>query len=228
MFAYDFHTHILPEMDDGSPDVATSVEMIRRLREQGVERIVLTSHYYSENESVEEYLARRAAAYERLMAAPEAVEFPPLLLGAEVRLARGMADCAELKKLCVEGTRLLLLEFPYLKHADWMMQEVENMTYQLNVVPMLAHVDRFLAWGLVDKKQLERIIGFEDAIIQINNEAVTDRLTKKFVKRLLKEDFLFVLGSDTHNLQDRAPNFHLMEDFLRKYDYEQPDLLDEG
>lgn len=228
MFAYDFHTHILPEMDDGSPDVATSVEMIRRLREQGVERIVLTSHYYSENESVEEYLARRTAAYERLMAAPEAVEFPPLLLGAEVRLARGMADCAELKKLCVEGKRLLLLEFPYLKHADWMMQEVENITYQLNVVPMLAHVDRFLAWGLVDKKQLDRIIGFEDAIIQINNEAVTDRLTKKFVKRLLKEDFLFVLGSDTHNLQDRAPNFHLMEDFLRKYDYEQPDLLDEG
>ena len=34
MFAYDFHTHILPGMDDGSPDVATSVEMIRRLREQ--------------------------------------------------------------------------------------------------------------------------------------------------------------------------------------------------
>lgn len=227
MFAYDFHTHILPGMDDGSPDVATSVEMIRRLQEQGVERIVLTSHYYSENESVEAYLARRAEAYERLMAAPEAAEFPPLLLGAEVRLARGMSDRPELKQLCVEGTRLLLLEFPYLKHADWMMQEVENITYQLNVVPMLAHVDRFLAWGLVDKKQLERIIGFEDAIIQINNEAAADRLTKKFVKRLLKEEFLFVLGSDTHNLKDRAPNFHLMEDFLRKYDYEQPDLLDE-
>ena len=225
MFSYDFHTHILPEMDDGSPDVATSVEMLRRLREQGVERVVLTSHYYSEKESIEQYLERHAAAYERLMSAPEAAEFPPLLLGAEVRLARGMADCAELKQLCVQGTRLLLLEFPYVRHADWMMQEVENIAYRLDVVPMLAHVDRFLAWGFVDKKQLERIIGFEDAIIQINNEAVNDRLTKKFVKRLLKEDFVFVLGSDTHNLTDRAPNFDRMADFLRKTSYEEPELI---
>ena len=120
---------------------------------------------------------------------------------------------------------MLLLEFPYVRHADWMMQEVENIAYQLDVVPMLAHVDRFLAWGLVDKKQLERIIGFEDAIIQINNEAAKDRLTKKFVKQLLKDDFLFVLGSDTHNLTARAPNFDCMADLLRKSDYEEPELF---
>ena len=62
MFAYDFHTHILPGMDDGAADVSTAVAMIRKLQEQGVERIVLTPHYYAENESVEEFLERREEA----------------------------------------------------------------------------------------------------------------------------------------------------------------------
>ncbi|MBQ8494579.1 MAG: capsular polysaccharide biosynthesis protein [Clostridia bacterium] len=226
MFAYDFHTHILPGMDDGAADVSTAVAMIRKLQEQGVEHIVLTPHYYAENESVEEFLERREEAYARLMAAPEAESFPPLLLGAEVRLHRGMSERPELQKLCVQGTRLLLLEFPYLRHADWMLQEVENITYQLQVVPMLAHIDRFLTWGHMTEKQAQRVLDFEDAIVQINNEAVLERHSRKFVKKLLKEEYLFVFGSDTHNLKDRAPNFDAVADFLRKYDYEEPELFD--
>lgn len=225
MFAYDFHTHILPGMDDGAPDVKTSVAMIRRLQEQGVEHIVLTPHYYAEHESIEEFLARRDESYARLMAAPEADSFPPLLLGAEVRLKQGMSELPALKQLCVQGTRLLLLEFPYLRHADWMLQEVENIAYQLQVVPMLAHVDRFLAWGHMTEKQAQRVLDFEDAIVQINNEAVVDRHSRKFVKKLLKEEYLFVFGSDTHNLKDRAPNFDAVAEFLRKYDYEEPELF---
>lgn len=225
MFAYDFHTHILPGMDDGAPDVKTSVAMIRRLQEQGVEHIVLTPHYYAEHESIEEFLARRDESYARLMAAPEADSFPPLLLGAEVRLKQGMSELPTLKQLCVQGTRLLLLEFPYLRHADWMLQEVENIAYQLQVVPMLAHVDRFLAWGHMTEKQAQRVLDFEDAIVQINNEAVVDRHSRKFVKKLLKEEYLFVFGSDTHNLKDRAPNFDAVAEFLRKYDYEEPELF---
>ncbi len=225
MFAYDFHTHILPGMDDGAADIGTAVAMVRKLQEQGVEHIVLTPHYYAENENIEEFLARREAAYARLLSAPGADSFPPMLLGAEVRLKQGMSEQPELKKLCVQGTRLLLLEFPYLRHADWMLQEVENIAYQLQVVPMLAHIDRFLAWGHMTEKQAQRVLDFEDAIVQVNNEAVVDRRSRKFVKKLLKEDYVFVFGSDTHNMKDRAPNFDAVAEFLRKCDYEEPALF---
>lgn len=38
----DFHTHILPEMDDGSGSTAESLALLRLEREQGVEQVVLT------------------------------------------------------------------------------------------------------------------------------------------------------------------------------------------
>ena len=224
MFAYDFHTHILPGIDDGSPDVETSVRMIRALQAQGVEKIVLTPHYYAENESVAEFLKRREESYATLMAAPEASTFPPMLLGAEVRLKQGLSQDPDIAKLCIGDTRLLLLEFPYIKHAPWMMQEVENLTYQLDIVPVLAHIDRFLVWGFMTDKQLAEAMAFEDAIIQINNEVLEERARKKIFKKLLKNGVPFLLGSDTHNMNNRPPNFDKMADFLRKYDYEQPEI----
>ena len=224
MFSYDFHTHILPGIDDGSPDVETSVRMIRALQKQGVENIVLTPHYYPERESVAEFLARRQESYETLMASPEAASFPPMLLGAEVRLVRDLAQIADIKKLCIGDTRLMLLEFPYLKHDNWMMQEVENMTYQLNIVPVLAHIDRFLTWKYMTEAQIDKVLEFEEAIIQINNEALEERSGRKLLKKLLKRGEPFLLGSDTHDMDNRPPNFEKMADFLRKFDYEQPEI----
>ena len=42
----DFHTHILPGIDDGAKDVSVSAAMLEMEKEQGVNEIVLTPHYY--------------------------------------------------------------------------------------------------------------------------------------------------------------------------------------
>ena len=42
----DFHTHILPGMDDGCKSVAESLWMLRQEQQQGVDTVVLTPHYY--------------------------------------------------------------------------------------------------------------------------------------------------------------------------------------
>ena len=52
----DAHTHILPAMDDGAKDLGTSLAMLRASREQGVDTVVLTPHYYPQKESVESFL----------------------------------------------------------------------------------------------------------------------------------------------------------------------------
>jgi len=41
----DLHTHILPGIDDGAKDLEASLEILRRQKESGVERIALTSHF---------------------------------------------------------------------------------------------------------------------------------------------------------------------------------------
>jgi protein subunit release factor B len=53
----DLHTHILPGMDDGSPDVETSIAMLRMEAEQGVHTVVLTPHFYRDRERPEHFLS---------------------------------------------------------------------------------------------------------------------------------------------------------------------------
>jgi tyrosine-protein phosphatase YwqE len=40
----DLHSHVLPALDDGAPDEATSAAMLRTLREVGFERVTATPH----------------------------------------------------------------------------------------------------------------------------------------------------------------------------------------
>ena len=42
----DFHTHILPGIDDGSKDIETSCKMLDMLKEQNVDIVVATPHFY--------------------------------------------------------------------------------------------------------------------------------------------------------------------------------------
>ena len=52
----DFHTHILPGLDDGARDVEMSALMLKSLRDQGVERVVLTPHFYSDQPPVSSFI----------------------------------------------------------------------------------------------------------------------------------------------------------------------------
>jgi protein-tyrosine phosphatase len=52
----DFHTHILPAMDDGSASVEESIALLELEAAQGVERVVLTPHFYPMRESPAEFL----------------------------------------------------------------------------------------------------------------------------------------------------------------------------
>ncbi|MCM1110473.1 MAG: hypothetical protein NC336_04645 [Clostridium sp.] len=61
-FTTDIHCHILPAIDDGSPDLATSLELIGRMRSWGLERIVASPHvtdevYLNEPATIEPALA---------------------------------------------------------------------------------------------------------------------------------------------------------------------------
>ena len=67
----DFHTHILPGVDDGSRNVDESMQMLAKMKEQGVSQVVATPHFYADDESVERRIHRNdgCALYRALEAA---------------------------------------------------------------------------------------------------------------------------------------------------------------
>ena len=62
----DLHTHILPEMDDGSESVDMTIAMLRKMSEMGVDVVCATSHYYATQNDTATYCARRGRALEAL------------------------------------------------------------------------------------------------------------------------------------------------------------------
>ena len=52
----DFHSHILPGIDDGSKNTQMSLAMIEEEKKQGVHTIVATPHFYADEDSVERFL----------------------------------------------------------------------------------------------------------------------------------------------------------------------------
>ena len=55
MFITDLHTHIVPNVDDGSDSFEMSLEMIRMLYNQGFKNIYYTSHYFYNIGNIELY-----------------------------------------------------------------------------------------------------------------------------------------------------------------------------
>ena len=111
----DYHSHILPNIDDGSDSIKTSLKMIKMMKQQGIGIIVATPHFYMHREaSLDSYLVKRQNAYEKLMASDPAVK--DIHIGAEVAIEKGISVLGELEKLCISGTRLILLEPPFTQY----------------------------------------------------------------------------------------------------------------
>ena len=89
----DLHTHILPGMDDGSPNTETSIAMLRAERDQGISTVVLTSHFYRSHERPSSFLKRRAAAMDQLQQAIE--QLPQKERDSLPRLVLGLLDRGE-------------------------------------------------------------------------------------------------------------------------------------
>ncbi|MBR5659271.1 MAG: capsular polysaccharide biosynthesis protein [Lachnospiraceae bacterium] len=194
------HIHVLPGIDDGSDSVETSQKMMEILRQQGVDRIIATPHFYAHREKdVETFLAKREAAFDAL-GRPENMR-----LGAEVRIEQGVSLLPGIEKLAFEGSDLILMEFPYAKFAPWMIEEVYNLADTYGLTPIIAHVHRYFDFFTTD--QLKRVLSMGGVIFQANNEYLETHKERKLIKGLMKDGYPLIFGSDAHNLGSRKPNW---------------------
>ena len=199
----DFHSHILPRIDDGSSSVEESLAMLRSSREQGINQIVLTPHFYPQHSSPDRFLEKRFRAIRRLAEAVDPSEsLPAVRLGAEVYFYPHMSHSDDLRKLRIEGTDFVLVEMPMTEWTDRMYGELEGIHRNLGLTPIVAHVDRYL--GRIRDYGIPERLADLPVLVQANASFFLRPGTKAM--QMLRRKQIHVLGSDCHNMRDRAPN----------------------
>lgn len=207
----DFHTHILPNVDDGSKGVEESAFMLTRLFEQGVNKVIATPHFYANDESVDEFLLRRNAAFEKL--SKNGCDVSKIILGAEVRYYDGISHLQDLKKLRIEGTRFLLLEMPFNKWTDYAINEVIDIANRGKISLVLAHIDRYLP--IISKSVIAKLSA-NGVLFQANSSFFDSFFKASNAIKMLKENKIHFIGSDSHNMSDRSPNMNYAINVIKK------------
>ena len=198
----DIHTHILPRFDDGAKDSAMSVAMLERELSQGVKTVVLTSHFYGRKHSPKHFLQRREGAFERIKERiPEGLD---VRLGAEVHFTGiNLVDCEELCSLAIEGTKCILLEFPFTsKWSGELMDSLAEFISETGYTPIIAHIERYNE-VLKRPAYVTELVNM-GCLLQMNAQAFLNKKERNFAFTLLRKDLVHCIGSDAHDLELRA------------------------
>lgn len=204
----DFHSHILPGIDDGSQSVEESIAMLRKEAEQGVTHVIATPHFYPRHDAPERFLKRRAEAEAALREEMgKHTGLPELHIGAEVYFFNGISDCEAILPLTIDKKRCILVEMPIAPWTEKMYQELEGLYNKQGLMPIIAHVERY--FGKFRTFGIPERLAELPVLVQANAEFFLNRTSAAKALRMLKKDQIHLLGSDCHNLVSRSPN--LME-----------------
>ena len=211
----DFHSHILPGIDDGSCSVEESLALLQMEAEQGIRHVVATPHFYPQRDNPERFLQRRAKAEGLLRDAMAGqANMPRLSIGAEVYYFNGMSDSEVISELTIDKKRGILIEMPSLPWTEAMYRELEGLYTKRGLIPIIAHLDRYLTFrhGFEIQKRLAEL----PVLVQVNAEFFLEWSTARKALRMLKKDGIHLLGSDCHNRSDRKPNLGSAVEVIRK------------
>lgn len=197
----DFHSHILPEVDDGSRSVDESLQMLDASARQGITHMAATPHFHPAESGLNSFLGCREQALTQLRTVWHPA-LPHILPGAEVYYFEGMSRVERLKELRIEGTSLLLLEMPFQTWTERMVREVTALQEHPDITVLLAHIERYL--GSQRKNVWDELL--EAGVLMQSNASFFLRWrTRRRALRLLEVGRIHLLGSDCHNMEKRAP-----------------------
>jgi protein-tyrosine phosphatase len=197
----DLHSHVLPGLDDGSPDPETSLQMLRGLRTLGFEVVCATPH-----QKTGHFLPERSAiraAHEGLVASAAAAAIDLRIpLGAE-----NMWDATFYERLesdtipAYDDGPAFLVELPIAELPVGLFERIFELRRR-GRLPVLAHPERYrplwAAPDLVDK------LGAECALV-VDLGAVAGyhgRGEAKAARRMLREGRVHAVASDAHSPSD--------------------------
>lgn len=212
----DFHTHILPGVDDGSRSVEESIQMIRALASNDVGVVALTPHFYAQVDNPEKFIERRNHAFDVLCDAhskEDDISDVKLIAGAEIEYFDGLVCMADYPELKLGDSNCMLIEMPPQVWTTRMVDDLLELNRRSGCRVVIAHVERYL---FLQKRDVIGELLENGIIMQSNAEFFIEKRTSGKALKLFKKGFIHLLGSDCHNLIDRTPNIGAALDVIRK------------
>lgn len=212
MSIIDFHSHIIPKIDDGSRSVEMSGEMLVDIKNQGIDTVVATPHFYANRDRINSFLERRQKSFDDIKELGE-LHSIEVLLGAEVAYFDGISKAEDVKKLTLKDN-ILLLEMPFDVWSDSIIREVEDLVHRDKFSVIIAHLDRYLKIS-GNKNYIKKLLKIP-LTVQINSGTLLDWKKRKKAFEILKSVPHCVIGSDCHNTTTRKPNLQAGREIILK------------
>ena len=212
----DIHSHLIPGIDDGSPDMETTIILLKKFIDLGYKKVITTPHVMSDYYKNNPEIILSGLNHVRK-------EIKKQNLNIEIEAAAEYNLEPEFEKLLDDGKLLsfgaekyLLFELSFFDEPLRLNETIWKMI-EKGFRPVLAHVERYGYWhNNYDK--IEEMIN-RGVKLQLNIGSVTGAYgpeVKKFAERLIKNEIIDFVGSDCHHLHHleminhaiRLPIFH--------------------
>lgn len=214
----DFHSHILPNIDDGSRNIEESINLIKEAQQVGFTGIISTSHYLQGYYECDE--SSRNSLIEQLKKQIQSNNLTNmnLYLGSEIYVTEEMTDLIEQQKAStINGTDYLLFELP-MNSKPLFAKSIVYKLVERGYRPIIAHPERYsyVKEDINFVKELKEI----GALFQSNYGSAIGMYgieAKKTLKKLLKNDYISFLGSDVHRVDQVYPKIPKILKKLNKW-----------
>lgn len=204
----DMHTHILPGVDDGPSTLDESIRMLQIAEEEGIERIISTSHFQSPQYSVSHEQVAKGIELLKQELIKQKINVA-LYTGHEIRLYPEIVE--DLKKgvaLSLAKSNYVLVEFPSGEIPEYT-EEVFREMLSNNYVPVIAHPERNKIIA-ENPNRLYHLVK-HGALAQITASSLHGHFgskVKQLAIQLIEANCIHFIGSDVHNLTTRPFYFN--------------------
>ena len=195
----DMHSHLVPGIDDGSPDLETSLELIRGMVSLGYTKIITTPHIYPDHypNSPATILPGHAIVAAAIKEQKIPVEF---MAAAEYLMDDRLEELLDSgEPLLTLRDKLVLVELSFVVPAI----NLKDLLFKLQIggyQPVLAHPERYLYFG-ANKGWYDQLKDF-GCLFQLNLLSLTGHYGKdclELAQFLIKKQYIDLLGTDLHH-----------------------------
>jgi len=203
MNVVDIHCHILPGLDDGSPDMAISIAMARLAAAAGISTVIGTPHWIEDEHETDPAQIRQTV--KDLQAELNSKAIPlTILCGNEALICPDLPDRVkkgDVLTLADRGTHLLL-ELPY-EDLPTYVDDVIFKLQLMDIIPVLAHVERY-ACVRSDWHILERWVQ-RGCLAQVNASSLDRTQGDDVTQDLMDRGLIACTATDAHDATHRVP-----------------------
>ena len=222
----DIHSHVLPGIDDGSKDFATSLDILRGLEEQGITDLICTPHYIAETSQVSPHSKNEELLKQLQEKAIQKGLGIKLYLGNEIYIDKSILKLLRSKEISpLAKSKYILVELPmsgeFQQYEDILLNLVQK-----NWKVILAHPERYHSFQKDYSKITE--LSQQGVLLQCNLGSFIGQYGKhamKTAKKMAKDNLIYCLGTDIHHKRDYTEIAKAQKKLLKFYKYYELDAI---